>query len=525
MPTTTTKKKKKKMTTEPNDGTALQNGEHVTTDPDDPTDSDVREDAGGAFSIDGRTFVCERTLDTSPAIGSYVTIATADGRTLLGQVLGVELAATTSDPHRPRAAVGGSIIAEVVDGRPQPIERPRPFGSGSVADADRQVVRRQMETSLGGSAGLSLGDLRTIDGVPALLTASGFGRHTFLCGQSGSGKTYTLGVILERLLTQTRIRIGVIDPNSDYVALARLRPQEATGLDDESYAELARSYADISDRVHVMSSEGSATPLRAWFGRLTIQQQTMALGLDPLRDPGEYHAFLQTVREFGDADYTIEDVLRMATSSFDDDRRDLGRRIENLGVAELSIWASSQRPAMRDSLPTDWRMLVADIGSLSSAREGAIASAALLEIMWEQRRERNPIIIVIDEAHNVCPHHPTDENQALATEHVIRIAGEGRKFGLYLLLSTQRPDKVHPNVLSQCDNLIVMKMNSANDIRTLTETFSFAPASLIERAPGFGLGEGLASGKIAPNPLLFRSGRRFTVEGGSDVSSSWARPD
>ena len=91
-----------------------------------------------------------------------------------------------------------------------------------------------------------------------------------------------------------------------------------------------------------------------------------------------------------------------------------------------------------------------------------------------------------DEAHNVCPQNPTDPNQALATEHVVRIAGEGRKHGLYLFLSTQRPSKVHQNVLSQCDNLILMKMNSAIDIRTLVETFSYAPASLVERAAGFG---------------------------------------
>ena len=168
-------------------------------------------------------------------------------------------------------------------------------------------------------------------------------------------------------------------------------------------------------------------------------------------------------------------------------------------------------------------MIVADVGSLPSRQELSVASAALLGYLWDQRHARRPIIIVIDEAHNVCPQNPTDPNQALATEHVIRIAGEGRKYGLYLFLSTQRPSKVHQNVLSQCDNLMLMKMNSATDIRTLSETFSYAPASLVEQAAGFGLGEGLAAGKIAADPLLFKSGRRFTVEGGIDVPSTWAR--
>ena len=209
-------------------------------------------------------------------------------------------------------------------------------------------------------------------------------------------------------------------------------------------------------------------------------------------------------------------------ASFDDDVRRLGLRIDNLGIANQSIWAGSSQGLVQQ-LPDDWRMIVADVGSLPSRQELSVASAAMLGFLWEQRHARRPMIIVIDEAHNVCPQNPTDPNQALATEHVVRIAGEGRKYGLYLFLSTQRPSKVHQNVLSQCDNLMLMKMNSVTDIRTLSETFSYAPASLVERAASFGLGEGLAAGKIAPDPLLFKSGRRFTVEGGTDVPSTWAR--
>ena len=58
----------------------------------------------------------------------------------------------------------------------------------------------------------------------------------------------------------------------------------------------------------------------------------------------------------------------------------------------------------------------------------------------------------------------------------MRIAAEGRKFGLYLLTSTQRPQKVHPNVVSQCDNLVLMRMNSAADLAYAREVFSFVPA-------------------------------------------------
>ena len=71
---------------------------------------------------------------------------------------------------------------------------------------------------------LEVGELALARGVPFALDAGGFGRHTFLCGQSGSGKTYSLGVLLEQLLMETRLRVVVLDPNSDYVRLGEPRP-------------------------------------------------------------------------------------------------------------------------------------------------------------------------------------------------------------------------------------------------------------------------------------------------------------
>jgi DNA helicase HerA-like ATPase len=110
----------------------------------------------------------------------------------------------------------------------------------------------------------------------------------------------------------------------------------------------------------------------------------------------------------------------------------------------------------------------------------------------------------------------------LATEHAVRIAGEGRKFGLYLLVSTQRPQKVHENVLSQCDNLLLMRMNSAADLGFVGDVFSFVPQSLLERATAFRQGEALAAGQISQHPALLRFGARVSEEGGSDVPADWA---
>ena len=61
---------------------------------------------------------------------------------------------------------------------------------------------------------------------------------------------------------------------------------------------------------------------------------------------------------------------------------------------------------------------------------------------------------------------PADQLVAVAAEHVVRIAAEGRKFGLYLLVSTQRPQKIPENVLSQADNLELLRLTRSRTQRS-----------------------------------------------------------
>ena len=86
---------------------------------------------------------------------------------------------------------------------------------------------------------------------------------------------------------------------------------------------------------------------------------------------------------------------------------------------------------------------------------------------------------------------------------------------------TQRPQKVHENVLSQCENLVLMRMNSAADLAHVGRVFSFVPPGLLDRATTFRQGEALVAGKIASHPALIRFGARITHEGGADVAGWW----
>ena len=210
----------------------------------------------------------------------------------------------------------------------------------------------------------------------------------------------------------------------------------------------------------------------------------------------------------------------------DPEMRRLGLRIANLGVLDWPIWSRDRADSgLLDELDRlDQRCLVVDLGSVPSRTERSLVAAAVLSRLWARRTERKPVLLVIDEAHNVCPPAPGDRLTAVATERAIDIAAEGRKFGLHLCVATQRPLKVHENVLSQCDNLVLMRMNAAGDLARLAELFSFVPPGLLAGASNFGLGQALVAGRVVSHPTLVTTGGRVAQEGGADVPTTWARP-
>jgi len=168
-----------------------------------------------------------------------------------------------------------------------------------------------------------------------------------------------------------------------------------------------------------------------------------------------------------------------------------------------------------------WKGVVIDVGSLQTSAEKSTVIAAILGHFWMHRYDKEPVLIVIDEAHNVCPQIPPDELTRICTDYVVNIAGEGRKFGLFLLVASQRPAKVHANVVSQCDNLILMRMQSGTDLTYITDTFGQLAPTLATQAATFSQGEALIVGKLAPSPLFAKFDGRLTKEGGADVDIDW----
>lgn len=504
-----------------------------------------------ATSIDGRTFEFRSSLDDPVPLAGLVVVDTTDGRRYLGQVtdrqidqrpgarivvevpeveIGSARVSQAEIELERRMAVGsGTLLARLTDDGLAQLSHYDVFDRAGMRPAEPDVVDRYLDSQRKGVAALDVGwspfagpEMR------ATLHAAGFNRHTFLCGQSGSGKTFSLGVVLERLLLETTLPMIIIDPNSDFVHLPEVRSKEsfdrtvAVPVTEDRFDDLADRYRAATDGVRVLRPGDTDRPLQIRFSELTPHEQASVLKLDPLHDRSEFSAYWRVTEGMGDRQYSLQDVRAAAMATLQEDARQIVLRVDNLGVADWDVWADGDGAALGDHLSDDWRGLVLDVGGFASPRERSVVAMSLLGRLWRKREERKPVLVVIDEAHNICPAEPEGELQALATEYVVRIAEEGRKFGIHLLLSTQRPQKLHPNVLSQCDNLILMRMNSRADVGHLAESFSFVPPRLLEQSTGFTLGEALLAGKIVPSPTMVKFEGRLSPEGGGDVATTWS---
>lgn len=471
-------------------------------------DPAVTADSSAIVSVDGRRFSGEIDLDTPVLVGDFVLLESAGSGSFLAQL-------DEKQASGKRVQVGGVLLATVSPQGELGRVAPAPFADGRLGTPGTDLVLAYQAQQ---GADMAVGTTRSGSdgGTPALVRRSGFNRHTFMCGQSGSGKTYALGVILEHLLAETGLRLLVIDPNGDFVGLGTGRP----GAD----AEQARRVTSADVRV-LRAGARDDTPggddsgtgrLAVRFSELTAATKAAALRVDPLADREEYNGLLRILDDAAGRQQITEFVDRLDRDE-DPVGHAVAQRIQNLGILDWDVWARDD-PSLLDLVRTRPRAVVMDVADCKVPQERSVAAAALLDHLWAHRNERDPVLVVIDEAHNLCPAEPTEPVQRLVTERLAQIAAEGRKYGLWLLLSTQQPSKVHPLVLSQCDNLVLMRMNSSRDIRHLHEVFGTAPPQMLAAAPFLSKGELVLAGGFVAAPMIATVSERVTQEGGSDIS-------
>ena len=115
----------------------------------------------------------------------------------------------------------------------------------------------------------------------------------------------------------------------------------------------------------------------------------------------------------------------------------------------------------------------------------------------------SPIALICEDAHRFAPARASD-GFAPTRRALVRIAKEGRKSGVSLWVSSQRPTELDPTILSQCNTIFAMRLANMADQEALRAVVPDASTSLLNSLPSLGTGEAIAVGEGIPLPARIR---------------------
>lgn len=176
---------------------------------------------------------------------------------------------------------------------------------------------------------------------------------------------------------------------------------------------------------------------------------------------------------------------------------------------------------------------IVDISGLPNEVAGPLTAAVarlLFEYKtWENRRERerDPVLFVCEEAHRYVPNKGEAEYKAAQTA-VRRLAKEGRKYGIGLLLVSQRPADVEETVLSQCNSWVVLRLANPTDQNFVKRFLPDSFSGLVEILSVLGRREAVILGSAAAMParIVIRKLRQDQLPDSRDIPfvKGWLEP-
>jgi len=310
-----------------------------------------------------------------------------------------------------------------------------------------------------------------------------------ICGKRGYGKSYTMGCILEELAflpepikdnlaSLTIDTMGIFwtmrNPNESEARRLKSWELDPSGLKIEVFVPAGKVEAYKKRNIEVKPFSISIRELSGsqWCRVLKIEEVS-SLGVLLVR-------IIESLRERGEA-YSFEDIIN---ETFLDERSDPASKgaTENYFRAVKSWGLFSKEGTPLSELVAGGRTTILDVSALENENVCAAAVSILAGRLYEERLEARriyekkkmgekikgeefPLVwLFIDEAHIFLP----AGKESLASEVLInRCLRQGRQPGLSLVLATQRPASLHPDVVSQSDLLICHRLTSSDDILAL----------------------------------------------------------
>jgi DNA helicase HerA-like ATPase len=370
-------------------------------------------------------------------------------------------------------------------------------------------------------------------------------RHLAILAMTGAGKSWAARRLVEEIAAKN-FPIVIFDPHGDYTGLADV--PELQGRVSRYYAHFPVFDEDADTVMSIVNTLGyELTPkMQVLFGAVFSAAKTCYdVEARERQEAAEWLAGQvgrPQIAEFGIRPdfYLVADIAQVAAAAIRAQDQPTLQRLAGLGwqdvlgytgtdastltgivsrtrkaAAAMRRMEETNRRVARDAepLPQNRTELVrrGHISIVSLAGYTSDFQATLYTIVAEEifdARMRNelrwPVLLVLEEAHNFVPgkaETPAEQRSIATTK---QIAQEGRKFGVGLVLISQRPSRLDETTLSQCNSYIILRMVNPSDqnfVRRVVESLTEDEARML---PALDVGEAILSGQFVNFPVLAR---------------------
>jgi len=350
------------------------------------------------------------------------------------------------------------------------------------------------------------------------------GKHTAILGSTGSGKSGTVAALLHSILDEQsqsgrekwNPRIIILDPHNEYSTAFSgtnlstdsgtlrlpywlLSFQETIALLIGKTEFAATSQTNIIKQALLKARKAGASIIGLDDSKITVDSP-IPYSLASLRASIENDRPHQPSQQSSHNSILqkLEVLQADARLNFLMDEWD-GSNTDPICAVFSQILGPGSQPRVIDlsGVPNE----VAGIAS------SVIARTIFSMKVWQTPAERamDPVLLVCEEAHRYVPNRGEAQYEA-AQEAIRRIAKEGRKYGIGLLLVSQRPSEVEATVLSQCNSWIVLRVTNDADREHVKSILPDSLSGLTKLLSGLKRQEAIFVGQAAmiPSRIMIR---------------------
>lgn len=400
-----------------------------------------------------------------------------------------------------------------------------------------------------GENSLSIGTYTLDDNAKAYINGNKlFQRHAFIGGSTGSGKSWTTAKIIEQMATLNNVNSIIFDLHGEYKPLSDIANIEYYKIAGPSDIEAKRGLSD--NILHIPYWLLTYEALVSIFVDRSDQNapnQSMIIAREIKNVKKEYleekeeNDVLTNFTIDSPIPFSLEKLLEKLTAinsemvsgakTGSEKAGDFNGKLSRM-ISRLENKISDRRMGFlfeggADVMAFDWlnKLVKTLIGVKSENNKAGIKIVDFSEVpsdilplivsliarlsfsvqQWTKSEERHPIALLCDEAHLYIPNKSNSSSSDEISLGIFeRIAKEGRKYGLSLVVISQRPSEVNRTVLSQCSNFIAMRLTNTEDQMVIKKLLPDNLGGFGDILPILDTGEALIVGDASLLPSRIR---------------------